>query len=75
MIGACGPERALLISSSLQEYNPYAGIDDQTVQVLKFQDSAHIKLALRVNKKRIMFREWVAPCACTYPCAYSASCV
>lgn len=33
----------------LQGYNPYAGIDKQTKEVLKFQDSAHIKLALRVR--------------------------
>ena len=29
-------------------YDPYAGIEEETVEVLKFQDSAHIKLALKV---------------------------
>lgn len=32
-----------------QGYDPYAGIDKQTMEVLKFQDSAHVKLALKVR--------------------------
>ena len=32
-----------------QELDPYAGVPPDTVELLKFQDSAHIKLALKVS--------------------------